>query len=221
MQRRAPDTPLVFVAVPDPIGAGLVETYAHPGGNATGVAHLEPSIGGRMVDLLVKVAPTITRVVSLTNPDTESGDMRPFIVEAAGALGLGFEDADVHSVEDVAPVVDAIAAVPGAGLVLQSNNWVHNNAAYFVEAINRRQVPAIYPSIRMVDVGGLIGVGVDIVEMFRLGGSYAGRILNGALPADLPVLSAPFQLVVNLKTAAAQGIIMPVSVLAIADRFIE
>jgi putative ABC transport system substrate-binding protein len=219
---RAPDTPCVFVAVPDPVGVGLVDTYARPGGNATGIAHLEPSVGGKMVELLLQIAPTIRRAVSLTRPDTVA-DARlvTFIRDASVALGLGFETVDVHSVEDVAPAVDAIASEPGAGLVLPTNNWVHNNESVFVNAINARFLPAIYPATRMVDAGGLVGIGTDTAELFRLGGTYAGRILNGDSPADLPVRSAPFQLVVNLRTAAAQGITMPLSVLVIADRIIE
>ena len=213
--------PLVFVAVPDPIGNGLVDSYPRPGGHATGITHLEPSVGGKMVEMLLQIAPATTKVVLLTNPDTVSSDMRPFIVEAADQLGVAFMDADVHVVEEVGPVVDAIAREPGVGLVLQSNNWVHNNASYFVEAINRNHIPAVYPAHRIVDAGGLIGVGVEIVEMFRFGGAYAGRILSGADPAELPVRAAPYSTVVNLRTAAEQGIEIPLSVMATAGRFIE
>jgi putative tryptophan/tyrosine transport system substrate-binding protein len=215
--------PLVFVAVPDPIAAGLIDTYPRPGGNATGVTHLEPSIAGKMVDMLVAIAPSISRVVFFTNPASSQAPAmwRPFAIEAAGVHGLSFEEAYVSAIGEVAPAIDAIAAVPGAGLLLPSNNWVHNNASFFIDAIDQHRLPAVYPSIRMVEAGALICIGVDIVDMFRLGGDYAGRILNGAAPRDLPVQGAPFRMAVNLRTAAAHGITIPLSVLAIADQVIE
>lgn len=220
----APETPLVFVAVPDPVEAGLVASYREPGGNATGITHLEPSVAGKMVDLLLEVAPQTSVVFFLTNPGTAASPALwlPFAREAAAIHGVGFEEAYVDSVEEVEPAVAAIAATPGAGIVVPSNNWVHNNAAAFVEPINRFRVPAIYPAHRMVDdAGGLLAIGVDTVELFRIGGDYAGRILSGTSPGALPVRTAAFSTVINLRTAAAQGIVIPQLLLFRADRLID
>ncbi len=147
--------------------------------------------------------------------------MRPFVAEAANAYGLPFEEQFVGAIEQVAPAIDAIAASPGAGLVLPSNNWVHNNASYFVDAINFHRLPAVYPATRMVEQGGLIGLGVDTTASFYRGGVYAGHVLDGTSPGDLPVLSPRYVLIVNLRTAALLGVTIPVDILATADRVIE
>lgn len=213
--------PQVFVAVPDPIAAGLVESYARPGGHATGVTHLEPSVGGKMVDLLMEVAPTTTRLAYLTNPDTAPSPMLPFVAEAALHYGMELSEVHVRALDEVPPAIAAIATWAPSGIVMPPNNWVHNNAAAFVEPINAYRVPAIYPAHRMVEAGGLLGLGVEIVPMFRLGGDYAGRILNGAAPSTLPVQAAPFSTVLNLQTAGLFGLRLPMSLIVAVDRFIE
>lgn len=220
---QAPAIPLVFVAVPDPVAAGLVESYRQPGGNATGITHLEPSVGGKMVDLLVAVAPHTTVVFFFTNPETSEAPAlwHSYAREAAVKYGIHFEEAYVRTIEEVEPAVAAMAATPGAGIILPANNWVHNNAAAFVEPINRSRLPAVYPSHRMVEQGGLLGIGVDIVELFRMGGQYAGRILNGTNPGDLPVRTATFGTVINMGTAEALGITIPPILLIAANRIIE
>lgn len=213
--------PQVFVAVPDPIADGLVENYARPGGHATGVTHLEPSMGGKMVDLLMGVAPATRRIAYLTNPDTYTTPMLPFATEAALRYGVDVGIIDVRTLDQIAPAVAAIADWGGAGIVMPPNNWVHNNGPFFVAPINEHRVPAIYPAHRMAEAGGLLAIGVDSVQMFRMGGDYAGRILNGAAPASLPVQAAPFSTVLNIRTANLLGITLPTSVLVAVDRVIE
>lgn len=217
----APTIPLVFVAVPDPIGDGLVESYARPGGNATGVTALEPPMGGKMVELLMAIAPATRRIAYLTNPDSYTTPMLPFVTEAALRFGVDMSTVDVHGIDQIAPAVAAIAGWEGAGIVMPANNWVHNNSAAFVAPINEYRVPAIYPAHRMADAGGLIALGTYTTRMFRIGGDYAGRILNGAAPSSLPVQVAPFGTVLNMRTASLLGITIPVSVLVAVDRIIE
>lgn len=220
---QAPEIPLVFVAVPDPVVAGLVASYRQPGGNATGITHLEPSVAGKMVDLLLAVAPQTSVVFFFTNPASALSPVlwHPYAVAAANAHGVRFEEAYVSTLGEVEPAVAAMAATPGAGIIIPSNNWVHNNAAAFVEPINRFRLPAIYPAHRMVEQGGLMGIGVDTVELFRMGGDYAGRILHGTNPGDLPVRTATFSTVINMQTAAALGIDIPPIVLITANRIID
>lgn len=213
--------PIVFVAVPDPVAVGLVASYARPGRNATGVTHMEPSVGGVMADLLFEIAPATRMIAYLTNPDVYTTPMLPFVEEAAAIRSAGVLEVHVHGTDEVANTVADIAQIPNVGLVLPPNNWVHNNPAFFVEPINQRRIPAVYPAHRMVRAGGLIGVGTDTAELFRIGGEYAGRILNGASPASLPVQAAPFSTMVNLKTAAATGVSIPLLILATAEHFIE
>lgn len=219
----APEIPLVFVAVPDPVAAGLVASYRQPGGNATGITHLEPSVAGKMVDLLLAVAPRTSVIFFFTNPatDTTPALWHPYAITAANAHGRRLVEAYVSTLGEVEPAVAAMAATPGAGIIVPGNNWVHNNAAAFVEPINRFRLPAIYPAQRMVEQGGLMGIGVDTVELFRMGGEYAGRILSGTSPGDLPVRTATFGTVINIRTAAALGITVPPLLLMSADRLID
>lgn len=221
LQALTQTIPIVFVAVSDPVAVGLVASYSRPGGNATGVTHMEPSVGGVMAELLFEIAPATRMIVYLTNPDIYTTPMLPFVEEAAAARSAGVLEVHVQSVDDVAQTIARVAEIPNVGLVLPPNNWVHNNAALFVEAINQNHIPAVYPALRMVSAGGLIGVGTETGEMFRMGGEYAGRILNGASPASLPVMAAPFSMSVNLRTAAAAGMSIPVLILATADHIIE
>ncbi|MGD9739298.1 MAG: ABC transporter substrate-binding protein [Bauldia sp.] len=213
--------PLVFVAVGDPIGDGLVRSYPEPGGNTTGITHLENSVGGRMVDILMEIAPS-TRVVGyLTNPDTSPLPMLPFVEESAAGHGVGVVVIDVRSTGEVLPALTEFARRKHPGLVLAPNNWVHNNGSAFVDAINALGIPAVYPAHRMVVAGGLIGVGTYTTELFRVGGEYAGMILNGHAPRDLPVQVAPFSVMLNLRTAAASGLAIPSTLYAIVEQFIE
>lgn len=217
----APAIPLVFVAVPDPIAAGLVESYARPGGNVTGVTHVEPSIGGKMVELLMELAPATRRIAYLTNPDTYTLPMLPFTTEAALRYGVEVTTVDVHALDQIAPAIAAIAEWGGAGIVMPGNNWVHNNGPFFVAPINEHRIPAIYPAHRMAVAGGLIAIGTYTTLMFHMGGDYAGRILNGAAPSSLPVQVPPIGTVLNMRTANLLGITIPASVLVAVDRVIE
>jgi putative ABC transport system substrate-binding protein len=221
VQRLTRTIPLVFVAVALPIEAGLVAGYARPGGNATGVSHLEPSVGGKLVELLMEVAPRTRNIAYLTNPDTAPAEMLAPATAAAQSYSVTITAIDVRSTEAVAPVIAEIASWEGPGIVLPGNNWVHNNAAPFVTAINAHRIPAVYPSHRMVEAGGLLGIGVEIEEMFQIGGDYVGRILEGADPAIMPVRAAPFSTILNLRTAEQLGINVPLTVIVSASRFVE
>jgi putative ABC transport system substrate-binding protein len=174
-----------------------------------------------MVDLLMGVAPATRRIAYLTNPDIYTTPMFPFATEAALRHGVDVSAVDVRTLDQIAPAIAAIAGWAGAGIVMPPNNWVHNNGTFFVAPINEHRVPAIYPAHRMVEAGGLLGIGVDSVPMFRLGGDYAGRILDGADPRSTPVQSAPFSTVLNIRTANLLGITLPTSVLVAVDRVIE
>ena len=176
-----------------------------------------------MVDLLIQLAPEVTIIVFFTNPDTSEVPflMKPYILEAASAHGRIVTDLFIRSVEEIGPAVDTIAAAPGIGIILPPNNWVHNNSPWFVEAINRHRLPAVYPALRMVDAGGILGVGIDTTQAFRMGGQYAGRILGGLNPAELPVQAPPFSTAMNLRTATAYGMTVPLNLLVAVDRFIE
>lgn len=219
----APDVPLVFVAVPDPIGAGLVQSISHPGGMVTGISHYAPEVGGKLVSLLLEMAPSLRRLGYIHNPDTGSVSselFRPHIMAAAVLLGVDIIDTPVRGLEEVGPAIDTIAALPDAGLIVPVNNWILSNRAVFVEAVARNRLPAIW-GFGNVD-GGLISYYVDTTRAFLEGAVYVGQILRGASPANLPVRSAPrYLLTVDLGTAAALGLHVPPVIFATADRIFE
>lgn len=220
--RLLPDVPLVFVAVPDPIGIGLVRSFNEPGGNVTGVAHFEPSIGGKQLQLLLEIAPHLERVGYLYNPENSNSWelMLPYVMAAAAAAGVELIHLPVSHVEDIAPAVASVAALPDSGLLVPTNNWVSSNRFVLVDAVNTYRIPAMWAHSGVPDA--LISYHVDTTEAFHQAGRLAGRILDGVHPSDLPVLGAPrYVMTVNLRAAASLGLTVPVSILVLADRIIE
>lgn len=217
-----PAMPLVFVAVEDPIGAGLIQSIARPGGNVTGVMQHGDSMGGKWVSLLLEVAPQLARIGFIYSPGRRTERFLPPFREACAVAGVQPVELFVSTVDEIEPAVVALASQPFSGLVVPSNNWLFSNRSYLLGAVDRCRMPTIWSSVGFAVDGGLITYAPDTTEAFRRAGIYAGRILSGVSPADLPVQSAPRHLlIVNLRTASAQGIAIPPTLLAIADRVIE
>lgn len=215
--------PIVFVAVYDPIAAGLVETFARPGGNATGFTNFEPTVGGRWLSLLKEAYPQLRRALYVYNPNLPTG--APFIgslQEAGDILDVEIVVATVAGVTDIERVIRDAAVTPETGMVLGYDNFMFSNRPAVLEAVNGARLPAIYGYQNYVDEGGLMAYAVDTNSNFRRGGALLGRILSGAAPAELPV-QAPerFLLVLNLGVAAALGLSFPLTLLATADRIVE
>ncbi|MGV8841248.1 MAG: ABC transporter substrate-binding protein [Bauldia sp.] len=225
LQEVTQTIPIVFVALQDPVALGLVRSYARPGGNMTGFTNFEPSHGSKFVGLLMDLAPQLTRVAMMFNPETATNRgafILPYFYEGAAAYGLEPLTAEIRSVEEIEPAVAALAAGPPTGIVVGNNTTMFVNRPPILAAINGHRIPAVYPFQNYADEGGLIAYAVNTHEVFRRGGALAGRILNGAHPADLPVQSpTSFVLVVNLRTAREQGIVVPMHILAAADRVVE
>ena len=222
-QRLLPDVTLVFVAVPDPIGIGLVRSFNQPGGNATGVAHFEASIGGKQLLLLLDIAPLVRRVGYIYNPDVGSSSWQlilPYVQEAAAQAGVELIEVPVRSLEEVDPAIASVAVLPDAGLLFPTNNWVSSNRFVFINAVNRHHIPALWAHTGIET--GPISYHVDTTEAFHQAGRLAGRILDGMHPSTLPVLGAPrYVMTANLRTAASLGLSVPHSILVAADRIIE
>ena len=224
--RRETDTiPLVFVQVSDPIGTGFITNLAHPGGNITGFTNFESSMVGKWVEMLKEMAPGISRIAFLFNPDTAPYVRRYYqssLEASARSLGVEPSPEPVHNAVEIENAVTTFAREAGGGLILMpdSFNIVHRDRIIALAA--RHRLPAISPYRFAVQEGGLMSYGVEQVELFRLAASYVDRLFKGAKPADLPV-QAPtkFELVVNIKTAKALGIEVPLTLLARADEVIE
>lgn len=217
-----PEVPLVFVAVPDPVGEGLIRSFNEPGGNITGVAHFEASVGGRQMSLLLEMAPDVRTVGYIYNPegDTAWSLLWPFVNDVAIAAGVDLVQLPVRALEEVEPAIASVAALPAPGLFVPTNNWINSNRQVFIDAVNRHRIPTMWSHTGLEQ--GLISYRVDTTEAFHLAGGLAGRILSGVDPRNLPVLGAPrYVLTVNLLVAASLGLTVPLSIIVAADRVIE
>jgi putative tryptophan/tyrosine transport system substrate-binding protein len=216
--------PVVFVIVADPVGSGFVECLARPGGNATGFTIMEPTISGKWVELLKEIAPRVNRAAVLFNPATTPyADiyLNPFKA-AAASLGLEAVAAPVHSVSNLEFVVAEQARTPNGGLIVIPDGFLNVHRAEIVSLAARHRVPAVYPWRFFPDIGGLLSYGSDQRDMFRVAATYVDRVLRGTKPGELPV-QAPvkYELVINLKTAKALGIEVPLFFQQRADDVIE
>jgi putative ABC transport system substrate-binding protein len=216
--------PIVFVRVVDPVGAGVVDSLARPGGNITGFMLYEFSIGGKWLDLLKEIAPRMTRVAVFRDDTNPTGIAQFGAIQAmaASSVGLQVTPVSVRNSDEIASAVEAFAHSPNGGVIVTGNplNGVHRDL--ILKLIARYKLPAIYPDRFIVANGGLISYGPDRVDIYRHAAGYVDRILKGEKPGDLPV-QAPtkYELVINLKTAKALGLTVPQSLLARADEVIE
>src|SRR5262245_50421099 len=223
MLQAARNVPIVFVIVPDPVGAGFVESLSRPGGNATGFINFEYSIGAKWLELLKQVASGVTRVAVLRDPFITAGTGQFGAIQStAPSLGIDVTPVSVRDASEIERAVVAFARSPNGGLIVTGSALavVHRNLIITLAA--RHKMPAIYFERNFVASGGLISYGPDYLDQFRRSASYVDRILKGEKPADLPV-QAPtkYKLVINLKTAKEIGLTMPPTLLATADEVIE
>jgi putative tryptophan/tyrosine transport system substrate-binding protein len=224
--RETRTLPIVFAQVSDPVGSGFVASLARPGGNVTGFTdiNIESSIGGKWLELVKEIAPTVERVAMLYNPPTSPFAgyyLRPF--EAAGAArGVQTSAAAVDSDAEIEAALASLARVPGGGFVVMSDAFTGIHRQEIVALAARYRLPAIYPFRWFAEIGGLLAYGIDSDETCRQAATYVDRILRGAKPADLPV-QAPvkYEMIINLKTARTLDLAVPDNLLAIADEVIE
>ena len=217
-------TPIVFVAVTDPVGSGFVQSLAQPGGNATGFTTAEFGMSGKWLELLKEIAPTIKRVAVLQDPTSGSSSIAQFaaIQAVAPSLGVDLLSLTLQDDRQINEGVTAFARSPNMGLIATRTGAAISHRDLIVELALRLRLPAVYPLRLFVTAGGLSAYGPDIINEYRQAASYVHRILRGEKPADLPV-QAPtkYETVINLKTAKALGLDVPATVLARADEVIE
>jgi putative ABC transport system substrate-binding protein len=215
--------PIVFPIASDPVGAGLVDSLARPGGNATGFIALEWSVSGKWLELLKEIAPRVTRAAVLRDSAIAAGPGFFGAIQApAAALGVELRPVDVRDSGEIERSVAAFAQTPNGGLIVTGSPAATARRDLIVKLAAQYQLPAVYSVRTFVAVGGLTSYGTDFLDQFRRAAGYVDRILKGEKPSDLPV-QAPtkFELAINLKAAKALGLEVPASLLARADEVIE
>ena len=215
--------PIVFTNVPDPVGAGFVDSLARPGGNATGFMQFEYGMSGKWLELLKEIAPAVTRVAVLRDPAIAAGIGQFGAIQAvAPSLGIEVSPVNVRDASEIEHAITAFARAANGGLIVTGSALaaIHRNLIITLAA--RYKLPAVYGQYFFVSAGGLISYSTGLVDQDRRAAGYVDRILKGEKPADLPV-QAPtkFELVINLKTAKALGLEVPPTLLARADEVIE
>src|SRR5262249_47608973 len=204
--------PIIFAIVADPIGSGIVASFSRPGGNSTGFATIEGSMGGKWLELLKEIAPHVARVAILFNPATAPFADYYLTSFKAAALSFRVESivARVREGSELDSVIAAQAREPNSGLIVMPDTFMNVYRAEIASLAARYRIPAIYPFRFFAEAGGLLSYGVDQTDNFRRAATYVDRILKGAKPSELPV-QAPvkFELVINLKTAKALGLDVP------------
>jgi ABC-type uncharacterized transport system substrate-binding protein len=214
--------PIVFVNVIDPIGAGFVDSLAHPGGNATGFSAFEYGMGAKWLELLKEIAPGVTRAAVLRDAASSGMGQLGAIQSVAPSFGVELTAVNVRDPSEIERAVAAFARSTNGGLIVTGSGLATVHRELITTLAARHKLPAVYAFRYMVAAGGLISYGADSIDPYRRAATYVDRILRGEKPSDLPV-QAPtkFELVINLKTAKTLGITIPPSLLARADEVIE
>ena len=222
-QQATRTVPIIFIASGDPVGDGLVQSLAHPGGNLTGFAVMEPSLGAKLLAMLKQVAPRVARVAILVNPDNANHKIiSALVVAAAPRMAVEVVAVPVREPAEIEAAMTQWGRESDYGLIVPSDPSTNSHRRLIIELAARYRVPAIYALRAPTADGGLMSYGVDLPDLFRQAAVYADRILKGEKPSDLPVqLPTKFELVINLKTAKGMGLEIPSTLLTTADEVME
>jgi putative tryptophan/tyrosine transport system substrate-binding protein len=224
LQEEAMTIPIVFTQVNDPVGAGVVETLARPGGNATGFTPTEFSIGGKMLEVLRDLVPAVKQVgVILDSKLSDQTGMWRAIEAVASKFGLGLQQSGLSDEPaEIEKTISSFARHQDCGLIVLANRNTILHRKLIIAAAAKHRLPTIYSYRYFVEDGVLASYGADLLEMYKRAASYVDRILKGERPADLPVQQpTQYELMINLKTAKALGLEVPPTLLARADEVIE
>ncbi len=217
--------PIVFISVTDPVSDGFVTDLARPGGNITGFTNFEPTMGGKWIELLKKVAPASRRVGIIFNPDTAPGRGKfvlKSVAETAPALGLELLPFPVRDDAEIERALTGLGSEPGGGVIAMLDVFTAVHRPAIIAQATKNRLPTVFPWRFGATDGGLVSYGVDVADLHHRAAGYVDRILKGAQPRDLPVQQpTKFELVINLKAARALGIEVSPMLLATADEIIE
>jgi putative ABC transport system substrate-binding protein len=223
MLRQTQTIPIVFVNIGDPVETGLVASLARPGGNATGFMNIEPSMGGKWLELLKEAAPSTKRVLILVNSGNDANRGAARIIESvAPSFGVEVSSVEVSDGAEIERAIETSAREANVGLIVSAGIPINDRRKLIFALAGRYRLPALYYFRYFVADGGLMSDGPDVNDLYRRSASYVDRILKGEKPGDLPV-QAPtkYELVVNINAAKAIGLTMPESLLVRADEVLE
>jgi putative ABC transport system substrate-binding protein len=214
--------PIVFVGVTDPVGQGFVANLAHPGGNVTGFTVFEFSIGSKWLQLLKELSPGLRHFAVFFHRKTTPGGWLPLINSVGPVLGLEVNEAAVDDDNEIDGAIAALKTASDGGVIVLPSSFTLVHRQRIIDFAARYRLPAVYWDSRFVKDGGLMSYAYNVVEQVRQGATYVDRILKGESPGDLPVQETTrFDLVINLKTAKALGLAVPLPLLGRADEVIE
>jgi putative tryptophan/tyrosine transport system substrate-binding protein len=217
------DIPIVGTVLGDPVGSGFIKSLSRPGGNVTGFTSFEPPMAQKWVQSLKEIAPRTKRAGVLLHPETRANVNFLQAAEVASAsLGITINAIGVHNATEIERLVNEFASQPDGGIVVLPSPTTNEHRQLIVALAARHNVPAVYAFRYFAAIGGLMSYGIDVIDLYKRAAIYVDRILKGAKPADLPVEQpTKFELVINLKTAKALGLIVPAALLTTADEVIE
>jgi putative tryptophan/tyrosine transport system substrate-binding protein len=224
LQQATRTIPIVFVMIVEPVAEGFVQNLAHPGANITGFTNLEPTVGGKWLELLKEIAPRVTRVAVMSNPEVSPPTLlyALSIEQASKQLAIEVARAPVRQPADIEAAMARLARDPGGGLILPPDSFTVLHRSSITKLAAQYGLPAIYGQRIFAEEGALVTYGINASDQFRKAADYVNRILHGEKPADLPVEQpTKFELVINLHTARALGLDVPPVLSARADEVIE
>jgi len=216
-------TPVVFVVAGDPVALGLVATIPRPGGNLTGASFLAGELTPKLLELLHEVLPGKATIAALINPTAANAEsLTRLLQQAARTLGLQVPILHARTAQEIESAFETVVRLHAGGLVIGTDPFFTDRSEQIAVLALGSAVPAIYQFHDFATVGGLMSYGTSLTDAYKLAGVYTGRILNGERPADLPVQqSTKVELVINIKTAKALGLTIPLTLLGRADEVIE
>ena len=215
--------PIVFQTAVDPVANGLVNSFNQPGGNVTGVTRVAVELEAKSLELLRRLVPDVAVFAFLLNPNGPSSETElKYAQDAASALAVSLDIISAGTDDNLDTAFDSLDQLRARALLIGTNSFFNSHTERLAALALRHAVPAVYSTREFAAAGGLISYGASLTDSYRQVGSYVGRILAGAKPADLPVLQpTKFDLTINLRTAKALGVTIPPTLLAIADEVIE
>jgi putative ABC transport system substrate-binding protein len=215
--------PIILPGVSDPVGVGYIESLVRPGGNVTGFTTMEFSVIGKIVETLKQIAPATSRIAMIYNPDNRNAVYFQHLFESsAGPLSIQPIISPIHGIADIERTIEMLAEQPDGGVFVAPDVTNFALRDQITAIVARHRLPAIYPDRSFIASGGLICYDADRTEIFRRAASYVDRVLRGEKPGELPFQQpTKYQLTINLKTAKAMGLTVPLPLLVSADEVIE